>query len=1107
MQTGLRVGGTAVDVTDDVLHGQAIRYSWGRRAEGSQTDPATASLVLRNSDGRYTGRNPLSPYYGQLGRNTPLSLTYTGPDVSLYLPSGSTQRAIGTDTAALDIVGDLDVRADLTPTAWGGTTSLSGWVVMGKWAGSTQHSWYMVMQDNGKPALFWSTNGLTSTGSGADVPVPFAPGQRGALRITLDVNNGLGGWTTTFYTAPTIAGPWTQLGTPDITTSGTTSIFSSTANLEVGNISAIDREAMAREYHAIEVRDGIGGSVVANPDFSALASGTNVWSDAAGRSWQANPGLITSTRTRAALEASSWTPRWSNEHNVTTPISAAGILRRLGQGRKPLQSTLRRTMPTIAGGPVAYWPLEDGASATQGASAVSGAPALHVEGIKFAADASCAGSSALPTTGTASAMQGLVPAYTSLTEGFTVAMMYSLEALPASKATMLAFETSSTAHGIAISLTSTDMVCDVYGNTGALLGTTSVPTPGYGADAWYRLFITAQRNGLNIDFRIGVEDDDRNITSTTLSVAGTPGSVTYITTDFNTLLDGMAFGHLAVYDNSEADLEWGRSQSGFAGEWAGERILRLCTEEGIPVIVADTDDGAHTEVGPQLPATLLDLLTEAEAADGGILYEDPVRLGFVYRARTTLYNQTPKLVIPYSQLAPPLEPTDDDKYLRNDRVAVREGGSSARAVLTSGALSTAAPEDGGVGVYDDSTTVNVYQDDQVGDIAGWLLHLGTWDDYRYPRLRILLHKYPELVSAVTSLRPGDIVQVTDPPAWLPPGPLNLMVEGGEDDIKTLEWTANLACSPGDPWNVGVLDDDVLGRLDTDGATLGAAATSTATSLTVHTTQTADGMVPIWTEDPADYPVDLRVGGEVVTATACAPLVADTFTRTVAAGGWGTASDGHTYTLTNGSASDLSVAATYGIIAPASSPATVRYQTVAETCQDVDIRAAVAVSATATGASLAAHVTARWVSSSSHYRVRVEFTTAGAIALTVLGSGSIIGAGSVATPATYTAGSVVEVRARIIGHRILARVWAAGAVEPADWHIDRTAVSSTITEGAVGLAGSVITGNTNVSPQIRFHDWLLETPQRITVTRSVNGIVKAQTAGTDVRLATPTIIAL
>src|SRR5690606_12417880 len=61
------------------------------------------------------------------------------------------------------------------------------------------------------------------------------PGERVALRATLDVDDGNGNHVVTFYSAPTIAGPWIQLGDPQIA-SGTTSIFSGNADLCIGSI-------------------------------------------------------------------------------------------------------------------------------------------------------------------------------------------------------------------------------------------------------------------------------------------------------------------------------------------------------------------------------------------------------------------------------------------------------------------------------------------------------------------------------------------------------------------------------------------------------------------------------------------------------------------------------------------------------------------------------------------------------------------------------------------------------------------------------------------------------------------------------------------------------
>ncbi|WP_344014192.1 hypothetical protein, partial [Nocardiopsis exhalans] len=97
-------------------------------------------------------------------------------------------------------------------------------------------------------------------------------------------------------------------------------------------------------------------------------------------------------------EVTSWPVRWDlSDSDVWVPLSAAGILRRLGQGAKPLRSPLRRTIPTHF--PVAYWPLEDGADATRAVSPVEGVDPVRVSGMDMAADSTLNSSGPLPTLG------------------------------------------------------------------------------------------------------------------------------------------------------------------------------------------------------------------------------------------------------------------------------------------------------------------------------------------------------------------------------------------------------------------------------------------------------------------------------------------------------------------------------------------------------------------------------------------------------------------------------------------------------------------------------------------------------------------------------------
>jgi len=72
------LGGGWVDVTSYVYSRDPIQISRGLSAEANVTDPATMSLTLNNRDGRFSSRNPTGPYFGLLGRNTPIRVSVAG---------------------------------------------------------------------------------------------------------------------------------------------------------------------------------------------------------------------------------------------------------------------------------------------------------------------------------------------------------------------------------------------------------------------------------------------------------------------------------------------------------------------------------------------------------------------------------------------------------------------------------------------------------------------------------------------------------------------------------------------------------------------------------------------------------------------------------------------------------------------------------------------------------------------------------------------------------------------------------------------------------------------------------------------------------------------
>jgi hypothetical protein len=72
------VDGVWVDITPDALGRDKIRITRGRSDWASHVSYAKANLSLKNSEGKYSPRNPLSPYYGKIGRNTPVKVTVDG---------------------------------------------------------------------------------------------------------------------------------------------------------------------------------------------------------------------------------------------------------------------------------------------------------------------------------------------------------------------------------------------------------------------------------------------------------------------------------------------------------------------------------------------------------------------------------------------------------------------------------------------------------------------------------------------------------------------------------------------------------------------------------------------------------------------------------------------------------------------------------------------------------------------------------------------------------------------------------------------------------------------------------------------------------------------
>jgi hypothetical protein len=870
------------DVSDDVDMRSEITVAYGQPDEHGQAEPTEINLLMRNELGQSAPEEPTGERYGKIGRGTRMRVRIGDPQPTgtLVLPGLDGSYASTPDTGVLDITGDIDVRVDVDPGGQWLVPGIGANLLASKFdRNSDEVSWVLYTVIDGVIRFLWSPNGTFASfvTARSTVGVPIQSG-RVAVRVTLDVNNGAGGHTVNFYTASTISGPWTQLGST-VTAAGTTSIYSGTAPVELGSVEGgvgvfADTDALSGTIYGFELRNGIAGTAVANPDFTALDEGTTSFTDAAGRTWSLHGAAQLAVRDpsiRGSVAAVSWTPTWDESGlDARMAVRGAGILERLGHGREPLRSPLTYDLSTAAT-TVAYWPCEDGASATTVAAAV-GDQTLAVTGeVTMASYSEFAGSGPVSTFDTGGHMTGLVPSYTPNVRQRVACMLHQTSSMGADVNLI-----STTCAGGSIS--EAILVLKADGSLRLVLrdivGANVLDSAGSVADLRDEnamIWMLFTQNGANINWQVGKIEEGE---SAVFFFDGTLNSHSYgrftsINIGSDGDLAGTAVGHVHVVNGDDTEGLWttvASSLIAWDGERAGNRLGRLCRQESVPYLL----DGSTLDterLGPQGIDQLLTSLDAAAAADAGPWGERRDAYSLLYRTRADLYNQEPALTLDMDDgtITTAFSPPLDTQSVRNDVTVTRTGGSSYRAIQQTGPLSVQDPPDGIGGSYPSSPQLNLYSDLQVANQATWRLHLGTAPGHRIPSLEIEMHHHPELVQAVLELRNGDLVRILNTPVGLPPGPLDLIVLGATDSITEQTWHVTLNVAPGAPWTVAVVSDGTdENRLHTDGSTtVEDFDAGTDTTLTVDTTTP---YAP-WTTDPAQFPLDIVASGVVLEVTA------------------------------------------------------------------------------------------------------------------------------------------------------------------------------------------------------------------------------------------------
>lgn len=603
---------------------------------------------------------------------------------------------------------------------------------------------------------------------------------------------------------------------------------------------------------------------------------------------------------------------------------------------------------------------------------------------------------------------------------------------------------------------------------GTTLFTQTISLSGY-VGQWLLVQVFNAQNGANVDWGVTWTFPDGSNTAYTNTVSS--ASAAYVTSvgspggSFASALDGTALGHLSVWNTSSSDAytTTGANASAspltaYNGEYAGERACRVASENRIPF----RHLGYLTEqerVGPQPLDTPLNIMDSSANTDFSLLVEDRAQVGLVFKDKSTLYQQTP-VQVTYGQLQMGLTPTRDDTLIVNSFTATRDGGSSGQYQLDDGSPLSISDPPVGVGLYDASATYSLYTDAQTTDLAAWKVRTGTIDQPRYLAVTIELAKWPSLVDTVGALDVGDRLQVTDcPTGKTPPGVQDLLIIGYQEHVDHFLHTLAFNCVPYTPYMVAYADGTVdIPRVDSDDSTLAADATTTDTQLSVAT------ITEPWTTLGTEYPFDVTVSGEQITMVGAGTVMNANPLILTSSSGWSSQNCTVTY--------DTSVV-------NSASGATASLKVVPN---GVSASGGVLDTRTATGTITPGnnYVASGWVYSPlgwSDLRTVIDwYDSSGTFLSTGLGSATVVSAG-VWTFITQTLTAPASSSSAIIRGRF------GGTPASTDvsywWNlqlVDALTVSTT-------------------------------SPQSFTVIRSVNGVVKSQTAGSDVSLTFPTYVAL
>lgn len=608
---------------------------------------------------------------------------------------------------------------------------------------------------------------------------------------------------------------------------------------------------------------------------------------------------------RAHVEIAELPPRWDlSRTDQWVPISARGITRRLGQGRKVLESPTKLYFNSYLNLARAYYPLEafetDGDSVPNAVAGTFG----RAHNLQLGTP-DLTGALALPgVSGYAEFTEAdsylEVKALPSATSGkWSYFNYWRIPAWPANDVIVTQIDCSGTIAQWRVILQSNGMLrIEGWTSLGALVITKTSALYPVGTvipvGSWIAGNLYVFDSGGTITWaynyhRPGTANFYTN-NSTIAGSAGTCLGAQYYSNADMVAAGNLSVAHALVYPEDLPFVTSGFARAAYAyiGEECITRWLRIGGNSNIKV--STTGFSAESKpMGAQTMNKPLVLMEEAATVDFSLHMEERDDAELNLRTRESLYTQVPvDLDVDLGHLTEPMEPTDDDQSTRNYVTIRRTNGGAATSFAADGPLNINAPEDdqNGVGLYDEAPEYNYATDSQLQSAANFKRALGTQDVVRYPSLKANLNSEvydddPYLTACVLALDTGDLVRVRNTEVGYEP--TYQLIYGYEEFFDQYDYALVFNTKPGEVYNASTVGYST--RLDTKSHALAADFHNGDKYIQVQDTSGTGRRFVTLADDPKSFPFDVLVRGARWTVNTVGDLRNATVSLQTGLGTW------------------------------------------------------------------------------------------------------------------------------------------------------------------------------------------------------------------------------